>query len=185
MATLREIADIQADIDAAGQRGVTKTFINDSLESLADVQGVLSISNGAVNYTFTTSAWGPIFDEWTTQDDVKGVQEGPTPGTPPYEHYLIKTNGGGNYKMSGKLKGVCDTAGTIRIRPAAIRTDTTIESFGYNDIDVNVGAGGKFDLSFEGLTFNRVAGEKLCMQIRGPNTGIVTIVTGYLSIKRG
>jgi len=184
MATLREIAALQAEIEAAGLRGLTEEPLLEALQSLADVQAIMSISNGAVEYTFTTSAWGPIFDLWEDNTDTQGVQEGPTPGTPPYEHYLIKPNGGGNWKLSGRLRGTCDTPGTIRIRPCAVRLDTTIDSFGFNDLETVV-ADGKFDLSFEALTLNRVGGEKLALQPRGPNGGKVTIVTGHLVVKRG
>lgn len=184
MASLREIADLIAQIDSAGFRGNAKDVLTDALQSLADVQAIMSISNGAVEYTFITSAWGPIFDLWEDNTDTQGVQEGPNPGTPPYEHYLIKPNGGGNWKLSGRLRGTCDTPGTIRIRPCAVRLDTTIDSFGFNDLETVV-ADGSFDLSFEGLTLNRVAGEKLALQPRGPNGGVATIVTGYLVVKRG
>lgn len=185
MADLREVVPLQAEIEGAGQRGITKDQILEIIQSISTVQADMTISNGSVDFTFVGSAWGPIFDEWEDNTDTQGVQEGPTPGTPPYEHYLIKPNGGGIWAMSGRLKGTCDTAGTVWVRPVIVRTDLTLDSFGHIDKSTIL-AGGEFDLSFTGATTRvLLEGEKMALQFRGPNGGIATIVTGHLVVKRG
>jgi len=185
MATLREIAALQAEIEAAGFRGLTEQPLLEALQSLSTVQADMWISNGSVDFTFVGSSWGPIFDEWEDNTDTQGVQEGPNPGTAPYEHYLIKPNGGGIWAMSGRLKGTCDTVGTVWVRPVIVRTDLTLDSFGHIDKSTIL-AGGEFDLSFTGVTTRvLLEGEKMALQFRGPNGGVATIVTGHLVVKRG
>ena len=186
MADLREIVPLQAEIEGAGQRGITKDQILEAIQSLATVQGDMWISNGSVPFTFVGSAWGPIFDEWEDNTDQQGVQEGPNPGTAPYEHYRVRPNGGGVWTISGRLKGTCDSAGTVWIRPVIVSADgLSTNTFGHIDKST-VTAGGEFNLSFtDAITDSLVEDEKMALQFRGPNGGIATIVTGHLVVKRG
>ena len=190
MATLRDIAELEAEILAAGLRGITKQQILEALTSLSDVQGILNISNApadpldpqAVNVPLS----GPYqnFDQWERTRDTKGVQEGPTVGVAPFEYYEIRNGGSGNWNAMARLKGSCDTAGTVRIRLMLVEGGTVENSQPYNDKEVVV-ADGKFDLEFHAMIKNVAVGDRLLMQVRGPNGGVITLEEGHFWVKRG
>lgn len=190
MATLKDIETLQAEIEAKGFRGITKTELLDALESLADVQAIMNISNGprnpllpgAVNFT-CSGAW-QTFDLWERSTDTKGVQEQPTPGSPPFDSYRIRSGGAGNWKGVARLKGQCDTDGTVRIRFARILTDQTVDQISFRD-QKDVVAGQEFGLDFHALKKGILANEKLIMQIRGPSGGVVTVHEAHFLVERG
>ena len=190
MATLKDIATLQQELLDAPFRGITKTEFIDALESVADVQGILNISNAprdpldvdAVN--FTCSGAFETFNLWERSTDTRGVQEQPVPGTPPFDSYRIRNGGAGNWNATARLKGQSDTNGLIRIRFAKILVDSSIDTEPFRD-QIDAVAGEEFNLSFHSLKKNILADEKLIMQIRGPAGAVVTVHEAHFWVKRG
>lgn len=193
MATLRDIATFQAEITAlpVASRGISKETFIDLLESLSDVQGLLNINNAprdpadaaAVNVA-CTGAW-ETFAVWERSVDTKGLQEQPTPGTAPFNGFLLKAGGAGNWKTHCYLKGQCDTDGLIRIRFARVLTDDTVDPDAMFSDREDVLTGKEFKLNFTALKKNMAVGEIMLMQIRGPTGAVVTVHEAEFESQRG
>lgn len=193
MATLKDIAAFKTEIESlpVGQRAIKRDMLLDMLESLSDVQGLLNINNAprdpadaaAVNVT-CTGAW-ETFAVWGRSVDTKGLQEQPTPGTAPFNGFMLKAGGAGNWKTHCYLKGQCDTDGLIRIRFARVLTDDTVDPDAMFSDREDVLTGKEFKLNFTALKKNMVAGEIMLMQIRGPNGAVVTVHEAEFESQRG
>lgn len=185
MANLRDIAELQAEIEALPFRGINKERLLETLESLADVQAVLYINNLAVPYTLSGAF--AIFDQWQTSRDTKGVQEQPTPGTPPFDGLLLKANAGGTWNSMLHMTCVADASVTIQARLAIVDADgLTVFSEPFRD-SCDATAGVEFALGFHGMSKNVLPQQKLIVQMRAqgnPGTGII-VSNAQFWTKRG
>ena len=77
---LRDIKELEAEIEAAGLRGITKQQILDSLRSQAKVAASLSLRNDA---TQTTVAGWNRLDLFDTARSTQGIFDGLTDETDP------------------------------------------------------------------------------------------------------
>lgn len=180
--TLRDIRELEAEIEAAGLRGITKQQILDALKSQAKVGGCMSINGGTTPITIA-GGWNRI-DTWDRSIDTHGVKDGLTDATDPGGWYRISNAASGDYTVTGSIRFTATSAGTYEMRVAIVQEDLIVKTTPYRDA-VTITAGGGGVLSIAGGVIKDVARkERLQLEIKGPNGSQVTIAYGQFGVQR-
>ena len=180
---LKAIAALQAEIEAAGPRGITKQEILDTLQSLAKVGGTLSIKDGTDTYLIA-AGWNRI-DVWSAARDTQGVKDGLDDPTDPGGWYEIKPAAAGDYTVNASVRFTTDTDGEYSIR-VGIKDGVTgeLSSAPYQDAVTTV-AGITTQLSISvGIVKGLGKNDRIYLEMRGENGAVVTPVYGQFGIVR-
>jgi len=182
---LRVIAELEADIEARGLRGVTKQDLLDILKSQAKVAGTLNINKATSPDTdiVILPGWNRI-DVWEASRDTQGVQDGLN-DTPAKGRFKIKNNADGDYTVSATLRFTVDTAGLYEIRVEKVEADeiTTSDTLWQDAATLEVGEQGHLAIA-SALIKNVLKNEYLQLSIKGPNGSTVTINYGQFGVQR-
>ena len=124
MASLQQVTEFIADIEARPKRGIVNADFADALFSLANPAGVMHLSTPAA--AFTGDGGWQRFDLWEGSVDTKGVQDllSSSDGS-----FRIRANGGGDYLAFVFLRFQINVTGDVRLRPRHILAAGGDESF--------------------------------------------------------
>ena len=174
---LRDIKELEAEIEAAGLRGITKQQILDALKSQSKVGGAMSINAGDTGFTLA-GGWNRI-DTWNRSIDTQGVQDGLADETDAGGWYRIRNAAAGDYTCSAAIRFTGSLAGEYEIRIGHAGGTTP-----YHDA-VTIEAGVEAQLAIAAAVIKDVArGERLQLEMRGPNGSTVTISYGQFGVWR-
>lgn len=187
---LREIKDIEAEVEAAGLRGITKQQILDALRSQAKVGGAMSINGGTTPMTIA-AGWNRI-DAWERSIDTQGVADGLAYVTDPGGWYRVSNAAAGDYTCSAAIRALVSDAGDYEIRLATVDDqDPAVKSTTPYHDKVTASADQVIHLSIAaavikdmGVADNGVRKRYLQLEIKGPNGADVTIQYGQFGVWR-
>lgn len=185
--TLRDIRELEAEIEAAGLRGITKQQILDSLRSQAKVAGVLSVRDGVTAQT-TVAGWNRL-DLFDTSRDTQGVAEGLTDPTDPGGWYFVRNAAKGDFTCSLFARVTSDTDGDYDFRITTANDsavpDTWESAFSPVIDTVALVAGVEGTVNIAASMMKDVqAQERIQVEFRGPNNSQVTVSTAQFGIQR-
>ena len=179
---LRDIKEIESEIEAAGLRGITKQQILDSLRSQAKVGGALSIKDGTTPFTIA-GGWNRI-DVWTRSVDTQGIKDGLADETDAGGWFRISNAAAGDYTCSASVRFTVDTDGDYDIRIAVVDDQGAVSTTPYLD-SVSVVAGASSHMAIAGAVLKDIGrDERLQLEMRGPNGSQVTITNGQFGVQR-
>jgi len=182
---LRDIKDLQDELDAAGPRGVTKQDLLDALQSQAKVGGSFSINAGAAPDEQLTLAggWNRI-DCWQRSIDTQGVQDGLQDADGAKGRYRIANAAAGDYTVDAFLRFTPDTDGTYEIRFAVDDGAGNMTTSPYHDA-VTTTAGTEALLIVNNGVIKGLGGNQyLQLEIRGPTGANLIISYGQWGCQR-
>lgn len=181
---LRDIKELEAEVEARPKRGITKQDLLDLLQSQAKVAGTLLINGGAApDQQLTIAAGWNRIDVWERSIDTQGVRDGLTDETDPGGWFRISNAAAGDYSMTGRLRAVVSDAGDYEIR-AAHFDGVDVQNTPFHD-KVTAVADEEITLAFDtGIEKDVARDERLQMEIRGPNGATVTILYGQFAVWR-
>ena len=181
--TLRDIRELETEIEAAGLRGITKQQILDALKSQAKVGGCMSINGGTTPFTLSGGSWNRI-NVWERSVDTQGVQNGLVQPVDPGGYYKIRNVAGGDYTVGAYLRFTASLAATYEIRVAVIQEDLTVKSSPYHDaVTLTAGAMGILTLQ-NGIIKDVSRNERIQLEIKGVNNSQITITHGQFGVQR-
>jgi hypothetical protein len=179
---LRDIKEIEAEIEAAGLRGITKQQILDTLRSQAKVGGTLSVKDGDTPLTIA-GGWNRI-DVWTRSIDTQGIKDGLTDETDAGGWYRVSNAAAGDYTCSASVRFTVDTDGDYDFRIAIVDDQGAVSTTPYQD-SASVLAGGVGHVAIAGAVLKNVGrNERLQLEVRGPNGSQVTITYAQFGVQR-
>lgn len=183
---LRDIKELEAEIEAAGLRGITKQQILDSLRSQAKVAASLSLRDDA---TQTTVAGWNRLDLFDTARSTQGIFDGLTDETDPGAWVQVRNAAAGDYTCDMALRFTADTNGTYEFR-ITYATDTAVpgtyvgQFSPYRDA-VTVVAGEVAHVAIAAALLKDVArNERLQVEYKGPNNSVITGHKGQFGAQR-
>lgn len=183
---LRDVREIEAEIEAAGLRGITKQQILDTLRSQAKVAASLSLREDA---TQTTVAGWNRLDLFNTARSTQGVFDGVEDATDPGAWVQVRNAAAGDYTCDCSLRFSADTDGTydFRITYASDEAvpDTYESQFSPCMDSVTVVAGEVAHVAIIAALLKDVArDERLQVEYRGPNGSVITGHVGQFGVQR-
>ena len=116
---IKDIRQLEADIEAGGLRAITKQDILDILSSLAPINVVYSIKDGETptnDFTLTSGQWNRMDIPGMDVAGSGGVIEGPNDGTDPGGWLEFTANGAGHWNAMLTIKFLASDIGKYSIR---------------------------------------------------------------------
>lgn len=163
-----------------GNRGITAEFIKEMIQSMVGITGVMTTTNGSAPI-LCDGKWKRI-DTWEKSIDTRGVQDG-LKEIIPEGWYKIKNHADGDWTYRGMVRIIVDKAGKYRMRAVLVNIDESISILGSRDQALFEVDEEKL-LIIEGFKKNIERGQKIQLEIRGPNEGSATVTFGYFAIDR-
>ncbi|MEW8253767.1 MAG: hypothetical protein AB2747_05395 [Candidatus Thiodiazotropha taylori] len=182
MATLRDIDQAVAELEAAGPRSTTKEMVANLLFSLARVGGVMFKRNGTDPMTIA-AGWNRI-DTWDNMRDTRGVQDGLQDTTDPGGWMKVRNAGSGMWIGSASIRFNTDTAGRYEIRIGHLDDTGAVIVEPYQDEAEFPAGNDNLMVVSQFLIKNLLAQHKLQLEIRGPNGAVITITHGQFGAFR-
>lgn len=187
---LRDIREIETEIESVGLRGITKQQILDSLRSQAKCGGTMSIFDGVTPFIIAPG-WNRV-DVWKRSIDTQGVADGLNDATDPGGWYKITNAAAGDYTITCALRCHVTSAGAYEVRVAVVtdQDPAVILTTPYRDkviaeensvIHLAVAAGIVKDM---GVNVEGVRKRLLQVEMRGPNGSTVTPLYGQFGVWR-
>ena len=183
---LRDINELEAEIESAGLRGITKQQILDSLRSQAKVSGSLCLR---ANVLQTTAAGWNRLDVFDTARSTQGIFDGLDDVTDPGAWFQIRNAAAGDYICDFVLRFTAATAGKydFRITHAtdAVTPGVYVGEFSPYQDSVTLTAGQMAHVAISSALLKDVArNERIQIEYKGPNNSIITAHFGQFGAQR-
>ena len=179
---LKSIAELQAEVETAGFRGIDSQVLLDTLQSLSKVAGTMVLNDPLVSAPLVGS-WNR-FDAWELSFDSQGVVSGLSDPTDPGGYYSINAQAGGDYTCQASLRFSSDLDGVYEIRIAKRDAGGVASDIQYQDAIAAV-AGETVQLNIaSGLIKDVVNGDRLQLEIRGAVGAVITSYYGQFGVQR-
>ena len=179
---LRAIADIQAEVETAGFRGINAQTLLDTLQSLVKVAGTMSLDD-PISTPPIGAGWNRV-DIWDQSRDTQGVKDGLDDPDDPGGWYRINRVASGDYSCNANLRFTTDLEGLYQMRIA--RVDENGDPLTSSDQDVvDAPAGVTVQLTIVSALIKNVDnGNKLQVEVKGPNGAVITGLYGQFGVQR-
>jgi hypothetical protein len=187
MATLREIQAFITDIESRDPEGrsITQEDFANVLQSLAKVGGAMAYE-GAPSPVVIGAGWNRL-DVFANSFDTQGLLSGITDIGDPGGWYEVRNQGAGDYTVSAMVRFTADTAGLYELRATKATFDGAnwISDFSVYQDAVTVVGGEEVVLQIAAAIIeNAVTGDRLQMEVRGPNPAIASPVRAQWGAQR-
>lgn len=191
-----ELDTLRAQIDGAGDWGITKADILDFLDKLLDVvksnvgvAGSLRLSGGTTTETIS-GGWNRM-DIFTSSRDTQGLRDGLADATDPGGWFEVLNSGAGNWMIGFAVRFTAVTAGTWEIRVATALDAGSASGVQYEDA-VTAGAGEEVVLAIPQILVKNLkrdndgnaTNNRFFLQIRESNNAQYTPHVAYLTAER-